>query len=106
MAKMTKTWRPTLAFQRFREKNTSLSSGYMTAELGREVMRSALHGKADAAQVTTELHASFDYRQLPETVGSFVAKLDERAGVERLHLLMICSANLESYLQEATKLYV
>jgi hypothetical protein len=65
-----------------------------------------LAGKSPTASAVTEIGASFKRNLLPERIDDFINKSDERAGLNRLHLLVICSANLESYLQDAITLYV
>ncbi|WP_143096970.1 hypothetical protein [Myxococcus fulvus] len=56
--------------------------------------------------VVDELNPYFPRSQFSETVQQVQSALEERAGVERLHLLVIGTANLEAYLQDATRLYV
>lgn len=106
MPEKTKPYRSTLAFRRFNEKNTSLNRIYWTGELGRELIRRGPNGVNNDAQAIAVLGVNIEQKKLPETAGELTAVLDERAGVERLHLLIVCAANLESYLQEITKLHV
>jgi hypothetical protein len=48
----------------------------------------------------------FTRLMIPESVEELLANIDERTGIERLHWLSVCSANLESYLQDSIRLYV
>lgn len=98
--------RTTLAFRSFRKKNTVLSEIHWTSELGRHAARSLLAKSLPTAKAATEINAAFDPRHLGESVTEFTRRMDERAGTERLHLLVMCSANLESFLQDAVELFV
>lgn len=98
--------RTTMVFRRFRDKNTALSRLYWTSEAGRHAIRTVLNGRPNGDLAVQALGVTFDSRHLRESVGEIIERLDERAGSERLHLLVICCANLESFLQDAIELWV
>jgi len=43
---------------------------------------------------------------LPDTCAELLSHLEERQAIQRLHLLVICSANLEAYVKDVTELLV
>jgi hypothetical protein len=100
-------WISTLCFRQFRDKHTALSRLYWTYILGIDAIRQLLDSAPATAFAAEVVQASFKRGMLPETVHELVEHhLEERCGIERVHLLAVCSANLEAYLQEAAKLYV
>lgn len=98
--------RTTIAFRGFKKKTSVLSDMYWTSEAGRQAVRTLLALADPDAKAATELGVLFDARHLNETVREFLKLSDERAGSERLNLLVMCSANLESFLQDAIEIYV
>jgi len=104
--KGTKPRSTTLIFRLFRQKNAALSRQYWTSEAGRHSIRTALAGAKATDRAVEAMAVTFETRHLDDTVEDLLARLDEHAGTERLHLLVICSANLESFLQDAVALYV
>jgi hypothetical protein len=98
-------WNSTYAFRTFRAKHTSLSQLYWMSQLGAEAVARASAGQPPDGFVADAVGASFPRNMFPETCAEFLDRLEERAGVGRLHLLVIASANLESYLQDAARLY-
>jgi hypothetical protein len=80
---------------------------YWTYILGTDAIRQLLANAPATAFAAEVVQASFKRAMLPETVHELVEhRLEERCGIERVHLLAICSANLETYLQEVIRLYV
>jgi hypothetical protein len=100
-------WVSTLCFRQFRDKHTALGRLYWTYLLGQDAIRQLLAGKEGAAYAVDLIQRSFARTMLPETVDDLLNHtLAERSGIERVHLLALCSANLETYLQEAIRLHV
>lgn len=105
-APATKGWAKTLAFKHFNDQHKVLSRLYWTAQAGRDLLAAKLHKEPADAAVTDGMPLTFAAKRLPERVGEFKNLLPQRAGIERLHLLVICSANLEAYLRAAIELHV
>jgi len=101
------TWFPSLCFRRFREKHTELSKIYWTHELGVENLKNTLRNSNKDDQVVNAAGVvAFPIGMFPYTVEQTLGWLEIYLNRARLHLLVICSANLEAYLQDVTALYL
>jgi len=106
-ASRNQSWFSTLCFRLFRKKHTNLSTLYWTGQLGTEAIARLLTGKPATDLAVAHIPpAAFVATKIDDTVASLTIALNERRGIERLHLLVISSANLESYLQDSIRLHV
>lgn len=96
----------TISFRRFRSKNSELSRLYwfhaLNSEIGLEKAQSLKQGEAIAPQITTGLTA----KMFALTTAEYIAISAEMHNRMRLQLLLICSANLESYLNDIAFAYI
>jgi hypothetical protein len=90
----------------FRRKHTSLSRLYWMSQLGNEAVNKLMDGQPGSSFVTDVIGTSFPRGMLPQKCDEYRNDLAEREGTHRLHLLVICSANFESYLQDIIRLHV
>jgi len=80
---------------------------YWSTELGHDAIRQLLSTASPRTDnAVNHISTTVPQRHLPETVASLLSKLPSIAGTQRLHLLVIESANLEAYLQDAITLHV
>lgn len=101
-----RSWISSLAFRRCRDQLTQLSRLHWTVALGTDAM-SARCGTADQSQFAVQtLKGSFSQNMLPLTNAQLLTWLPTALGRARLHLLLGCSALLESYLKDATFLHL
>jgi hypothetical protein len=94
--------RSTLCFRLFRKKHTQLSRLYWTYILATETLSKAISGGDPDAFAVDLVGASFKRGMLPEKVGTYSTAIDELISRSRLHLLLVCAANLEVYLKDIT----
>ena len=96
----------TISFRRFRSKNSELSRLYwfhsLNSEMGLDKAQSLNQSQAIAPQVTT----GFTAKMFTLTTADYVAISAEMHNRMRLQLLLICSANLESYLNDISFAYI
>lgn len=96
----------TLGFRRFRSKLGELSRLYwfhfINSEAGVAHAKTLNQNEALVPQLTIEFPPSM----FSLTASEYVAISDEIINRTRLYLLMVCSANLESYLHEVTFAYL
>jgi hypothetical protein len=96
----------TISFRRFRSKNSELSRLYwfhsLNSEMGLDKAKSLNQSQAIATQVTT----GFTAKMFTLTTTEYVAISDEMHNRMRLQLLLVCSANLESYLNDIAFAYI
>lgn len=101
-----KSWMSTLAFQRFRQKHGNLSRIYWSWQLGLNAVRNLTANAQSSDFVVDVVGTDFKRGMIPDTCQEFEDREDARTGVFRLYLLLICSANLEAYLQDSIRLFV
>ncbi|MCB0639935.1 MAG: hypothetical protein KDC54_25110 [Lewinella sp.] len=99
---MNTHWKPTLTFTRFRRKHYELNRLYWTQYLGYKALNTALQHLPDSELTITHIAPELPQKQHLHTVAETREWAEEYLSRSRLHLLVICSANLESYLQEIT----
>lgn len=96
----------TISFRRFRNKNSELSRLYwfhsLNSEIGLIQAKSLIQKQAIAPQVTT----GFTADMFTLTTAEYVAISGEMQNRTRLQLLLVCSANLESYLNDIAFAYI
>ncbi|MFK4448482.1 hypothetical protein ABH944_008550 [Caballeronia udeis] len=96
----------TISFRRFKSKNSELSRLYwfhaLNAEMGLLTAQTLVQTQRIAEQVT----ASFTATMMTLTVEEYKDVNDEMFNRTRLQLLLVCSANLESYLNDITFAYI
>lgn len=100
------SWHPTLTFQRFKKKHYELNRLYWTQQLGQMALLDKLRGANDQALTISEVAPDLHSTKHMHTVAETRQWSEEYISRSRLHLLVICSANLESYLQDITFWYV
>jgi hypothetical protein len=101
-----KIWNATLAFRKFREKTHELSKIYWVQQLGVDCLKEML-GKKNANDYAVKvLPSSFDFRMYPVKVSDTLSSLPDFLDRNRLYLLVVYTAFLESYLKEATFFYL
>jgi hypothetical protein len=99
-------WRSTYAFRQFRQKHGTLSKLYWTSQLGVEALRFRLSAAPGQEFAIDQLGSTVPRGLIPEDVATFLDNLDARQGIQRLHALVICAANLETYLKDAALLHL
>lgn len=96
----------TISFRRFRSKNSELSRLYwfhsLNSEIGLDKAQTLNQSQAIAPQVAAGLTA----KMFTMTTAEYVAISEEMHNRMRLQLLLICSANLESYLNDIAFAYI
>lgn len=103
---INRTWQTTLSFRKFREKTNSLSRLYWTQQLATDSLLEQLNGKDPNAIATEEIACSFEPRMHSKTVEETIDWLPVFMERNRLHLLVIYTAFLETYLKEITFFHV
>jgi hypothetical protein len=99
-------WTSTIAFRHFRTKHGNLSRIYWTWQLGIDAVKKVASLKKGTDFIVDAIGPHFKRGMLPDTCDEFAAREDDRTGVFRLYLLVMCSANLEAYLQDVIRLHV
>lgn len=101
-----KGWISTLAFRRFRAKMNDTSKIYWTSNLGFKATEDALIKNENNEYVVDVISPSFDRGMFPLTKDELSEWKQDYLDRLRLHLLIIVSATLESYLKDATFMYL
>lgn len=91
-----------LCFRRFRTKHTELSRLYWGSVLAQEATNKVIAGAAPTDHVANVVGASFPVGMFSTRVADYATEAAEMLERSRLHLLVVCSANVEAYLQEIT----
>lgn len=99
-------WKPTLCFHRFRNKHTELSKIYWTHRLGEESLQKSFKGVQPNTYAVNAIGKPFKVGMFHYTVEETQEWLSEYLNRARLHLLVICSANLEAYIQDITEIHL
>ncbi len=112
-APTTKDWFKTACFMLFNKHHQEQCRLFWTHQVGRGAMKrhSLTLGDLDPIiskgdSVHTDSGFPVEPKRLPETAKRFRDLLPARAGMDRLNLLVMCSANLEWYLKRAVRLHV
>lgn len=103
---INKSWETTLAFRRFRKKTNQLSHVYWTQQMGVDCLRERLMSEDPNDIASKIINVSFVYKMYPKTNSEVLTWLDTYMERNRLHILVICCANLEAYLKEVTFAYL
>lgn len=100
-------WKSTYCFRQFRKKHTVLSDIYWMSQLGNQATLKLVDGISES-QFVADIVASpaVPRGKFPLKIKEFRERLGLHEGIHRLHLLVVCSANFESYLQDAVRLRV
>ena len=96
----------TLCFRRFRSKHTELNKIYWTHRLGIEAIVARCRSSSPSSFIVNECGAPFQYNMLPLKASELGAWADDYLGRSRLHILLVCAANLEAYLKEVTFVFL
>jgi hypothetical protein len=91
-----------LCFRRFRKKHTELSRLYWGYVLAQEATLKCLAAANSTDYAVDAVGASFACGMFSATVADYQASAEEMLSRTRLHLLVVCSANVEAYLKEIT----
>lgn len=101
------TWTSSVTFRRFRNRHTELGKVHWTHQLGADLITSQLKSETDDSKMAAAtLPASFKSNMLPLSVREMRTWMDDYVARSRLHLLLVCAANLEYYLHEVTVLHL
>ncbi len=103
---INKIWRSTLSFRKFREKTHELSKTYWLQQLGADALLQSLVNKPSSGYTVKELPGSFEFRMYPATVSETMDWIPTYMNRNRLHLLVVYTAFLESYLKSIAFFYV
>jgi hypothetical protein len=95
-----------LAFQRFRQKHSKLSTMHWTHVVGVEAIKKAIVGMEPSAVVVKELGINVRVEDFGFDVATANEWSEDYLNRCRLHVLAICAANLEAFLKDAAKAYV
>jgi len=101
-----KIWSATLAFRKFREKTHELSKIYWIQQLSADTLEQLLKTKDPRSYTVKEMYSSFEFRMYPAEVGETLTWLPTYMDRNRLYLLVVYTAFLESYLKEITLFYL
>lgn len=100
------SWYSTFAFREFRAGLTRLSRVYWTHQLGADLLEQAVRAhKGKAGSISAEL-GSVTKRMLHLSAADMQAWLPECSSLSRVHMLVVCSAILEAYVNTAAFLHV
>jgi hypothetical protein len=100
------TTESTLCFRRFRKKHTELSRLYWTYALAMEATAKLCATAKSEDFIVDSVDATFSRNMLPITVAQFRENAQNILDRSRLHLLVVCAANLEAYLKEVTLIFL
>ena len=103
---INKTWNATLAFRKFRDKTHELSKIYWVQQIGADYLSDILPKLPPDSNTAKELKCSFDFRMYPATAKETLAWIPTYMDRNRLYLLVVYTAFLESYLKEITFLHL
>jgi hypothetical protein len=96
----------TLAYRRFLEKNSELSTIHWMHVVGSEAITKGLTGANKASLAVDALGIPTKQQFYGYSAGDTLQLLDQYLNRCRLHLLVICCANLEAFLKDVTFCYV
>ncbi len=96
----------TLCFRRFRKKHTELSRLYWGYVLASEATTKLCASANPNDYIVDVVSPSFKRNMLPISVAEFNSASADMLSRTRLHLLVVCSANVEAYLKEACFAYI
>lgn len=102
---INRQWQTTLAFRNFRDKTHDLSRIYWTQQMGVDSLIDQLTGKNPNDITSQVINCSFDFRMHTQKVSETLIWLTTFMERNRLHLLVIYTAFLETYLKEITFYY-
>jgi hypothetical protein len=97
-----KQWKPSLSFQRFRRKHYELNRLYWTQNISHHALLSTIDNLNDVDVVIEKIMPDVPSKLHRHTVGETKQWSTEYLNRLRLHLLVVCSANLENYLHDIT----
>lgn len=103
---INRIWQSTYAFRKFRQKTNNLSRIYWTQQMATDCLQNYLLSKEPEAHPVDEIGCCFDKRMYTENIADTLTWLPEYMGRNRLHLLVIYTAFLETYLKEITFYYI
>lgn len=103
---INKIWQSTYAFRRFRQKTNDLSRIYWTQQMATDCLQKHLLSKDPNSHPVDEIGCSFEKRMYTENIADTLFWLPNYMGRNRLHLLVIYTAFLETYLKEITFYYI
>ena len=102
---INKIWQSTLSFRKFRDKTNNLSRLYWTQQMATDCLLEQLNTKNPDAIATEEINCSFEPKMHSQSVRDAIAWLPTFMERNRLHLLVIYTAFLETYLKDITFFY-
>lgn len=97
---INKSWRPTYAFINFRNRTFELSRIYWTQQLAMDSLEERLSHCSPDALTAQVVRSSFDPKMHFHTVKETTEWLPLQMSRSRLHLLVVYTGFLESYLKE------
>lgn len=97
---INKGWQTTLCFRKFRDKTHDLSRVYWTQQMSADCLRNELNTKKPNDISAKVIPCSFDSKMHNQTVADTLNWIDTYMERNRLHLLVIYTAFLETYLKE------
>lgn len=104
--KKTQPTETTLCFRNFLKKHSELSRIYWTHLMSSEHLKNSIATAPADEYTATYLKANFPPFMHPQTIKETLSWLDTYMDRSRLHILVVCSANLEAYLKEMTTLFL
>lgn len=99
---INRIWRTTSSFRKFRKKTHELSRIYWTQQMATDCLREILLTKPQNEIASQVIPVSFKYTMHPDSVIEVLNSLPAFMEKNRLHLLAIYTAFLETYLKEIT----
>lgn len=99
---INKSWRSTFAFSNFRKRTFELSRIYWTQQLAMDCLNETLQLHAPQEITARVIQTSFDPRMHFHSVKETIEWIPTQMERNRLHLLVIYTGFLESYLKEIT----
>jgi len=103
---INKDWQTTRSFRKFREKTHDLSRIYWTQQMSADCMVEILTAR-NITEISSQILArSFDPKMHSQTVEETLNWVNPYMERNRLHLLVIYTAFLETYLKEITFFYI
>ena len=104
--KKTQPTETTLCFRNFLNKHSELSRIYWTHLMSSEHLRNSIVAAPPKEFTASYLNSSFPSFMHPQTIEETLSWLNTYMDRSRLHILVVCSANLEAYLKEITRLFL
>lgn len=99
---INRSWNTTLSFRRFRLKTHELSKVYWTQQMSADSLLNQLKGKNPKDISSQIIDCSFDSKMYSQEVQDTISWIPKYMERNRLHLLAIYTAFLETYLKEIT----